>query len=368
MQQEGRPRLRVYIGAAPGVGKTYTMLQDAHALRREGMDVVVGIVDTHGRPETAAQIGDLEVIPRRRIEHRGVVIDDLDVDAVIARRPQLCIVDELAHTNAPGSRHTKRYDDVLEILDAGIGVFTAVNIQHLETLNDAVGRVTGVRVRETVPDQFLQRASEVVNVDITVDELQTRIRQGKVYAPEKVEQALSNFFREGNLSALRELALRATADEIAEQAASSRQREGLEPVLLAERVMVCMSSNPEATRVIRSGARIARRLGAPWYAVYVETPRESPARITDRDRDGLAEKHRAGRKPRSHRGQGESRPPCRRTDCVRQPRGHHSRDFRTDRRSRWEILLHGLVLNRFLQEIKDASVQVVPLTDARAQT
>jgi two-component system sensor histidine kinase KdpD len=366
VQQEGRPRLRVYIGAAPGVGKTYTMLQDAHALRREGMDVVVGLVDTHGRPETAAQIGDLEVIPRRRIEHRGVVLDDLDVDAVIARRPQLCIVDELAHTNAPGGRHAKRFEDVLEILDAGIGVFTAVNIQHLETLNDAVGRVTGVRVRETVPDQFLQRASEVVNVDITVDELQTRIRQGKVYAPEKVEQALSNFFREGNLSALRELALRATADEIAEKAASSRQREGLDPVLLAERVMVCMSSNPAATRVIRSGARIARRLGAPWYAVYVETPRETPGRITDRDRDGLTKNIALAESLGATVVRVKADRPADGLIAFANREGITHVIFGQTARSRWEILLHGSVLNRFLQEIKDASVQVVPLTETRA--
>ncbi len=365
VQQDGRPRLRVYIGAAPGVGKTYTMLQDAHALRREGMDVIVGLVDTHGRPETAAQIGDLEVIPRRQIEHRGVILEDLDVDAVIARHPQLCIVDELAHTNAPGGRHAKRYEDVFDILDAGIGVFTAVNIQHLETLNDAVGRVTGVRVRETVPDQFLERASEVVNVDITVAELQTRIRQGKVYAAEKVEQALGNFFKEGNLSALRELALRATADEVADKAASFRQREGLDPVLLAERVMVCMSSNPAATQVIRTGARIARRLGAPWYAVYVETPRESPARIRDRDREGLAKNIALAESLGATVVKVKADLPADGLIAFANREGITHVIFGQTARSRWEILLRGSVLNRFLQEIKDASVQVVPLPDAR---
>ena len=198
------------------------------------------------------------------------------------------MVDELAHTNVPGSRHEKRYQDVLELLDAGIGVLTAVNIQHLETLNDAVGRVTGVRVRETVPDTFLDRADEVVNVDVTVEELRSRLRQGKVYKPEKVEQALTNFFREGNLSTLRELALRAVADEVGEKAAFYRQREGLEPALIPERVMVCMSSATEATRVLRTGARIAGRLGARWYAVYVETPREAPGRIEPNDREALS--------------------------------------------------------------------------------
>ena len=199
------------------------------------------------------------------------------------------MVDELAHTNVPGSRHAKRYEDVLEILDAGIHVMTAVNIQHLETLNDAVARATGVRVRETVPDTFLDRADEVINVDVTVEELRSRLREGKIYRPEKVEQALANFFRKGNLSTLRELALRAVADEVGEKAASYRAREGLEPALIPERVMVCMSSNALAPRVIRTGARIAGRLGSKWYAVYVETPREKPGRISSHDAEALQE-------------------------------------------------------------------------------
>ena len=219
LQTAERARLRIYIGAAPGVGKTYSMIEDAHAFRREGVDVVVGFVETHGRAETEALLQDLAVIPRRRIEYRGVILEEMDVDAILARKPRLCVVDELAHTNAPGGRHEKRYQDVLELLDAGIGVLTAVNIQHLETLNDAVSRVTGVRVRETVPDTFLDRADEVVNVDVTVQELQTRLRQGKIYKPEKVEQALTHFFKETNLSTLRELALRAVADEVGEKAA-----------------------------------------------------------------------------------------------------------------------------------------------------
>src|SRR5215475_1821494 len=287
IQSVERARLRIYIGAAPGVGKTYSMLEDAHAFRREGVDVVVGFVETYGRADTEAQIGDLEIIPKRKVEYRGVVLEEMDVDAILARNPQLCVVDELAHTNVPGSKHEKRYQDVVQLLDAGISVMTAVNIQHLETLNDLVSRVTGVRVRETVPDTFLDRADEVINVDVTVEELRTRLRQGKIYRPEKVEQALTNFFREGNLSTLRELALRAVADEVGEKAASYRKREGLEPGLIPERVMVCMSSSPDAPRVVRAGARIAGRLGARWYAVYVETPRESPERIDGHDRDAL---------------------------------------------------------------------------------
>jgi len=238
-----RARLRVYLGAAPGVGKTYTMLQDAHVLRRQGIDIVIGFVETYGRAETEAQIGELEVVPRRRISYRGAAFEEMDLEAILKRRPAIAVVDELAHSNIPGSRNEKRFQDVLGLLDAGIHVMTAVNIQHLETLNDAVARVTGVRVRETVPDTFLTRADEVVNVDATVEELRTRLRQGKIYKPEKIEQALTNFFRKGNLSTLRELALRTVADEVAEKAASYRVRQGLEPAWIPERVMVCMSSN-----------------------------------------------------------------------------------------------------------------------------
>ena len=361
LQADQRARLRIYVGAAPGVGKTYSMLQDAHALRREGVDVVVGFVETYGRAETEAQIGDLEIVPRRRIEYRDVVLEEMDFDAILRRRPQLCVVDELAHTNVPGSAHEKRYQDVGAILDAGIGVLTAVNIQHLETLNDAVGRVTGVRVRETVPDTILDRADEVVNVDVTVQELQSRLRQGKVYKPEKVEQALSNFFRETNLSTLRELALRAVADEVGDKAASHRQREGLEPALIPERVMVCMSSNADAPRVIRIGSRIAGRLGARWYAVYVETPREAPGKITPADRDAL---HRNIVLAESLGATVVRVKADRAADGLiefAKREGITHVIFGQTARSRWEILLKGSTLNRFLEEVRDAAIQVVPL-------
>ena len=361
LQADQRARLRIYVGAAPGVGKTYSMLQDAHALRREGIDVVVGFVETYGRAETEAKIGDLEIVPRRRIEYRDVVLEEMDLDAILRRRPQLCVVDELAHTNVPGSAHEKRYQDVGAILDAGIGVLTAVNIQHLETLNDAVGRVTGVRVRETVPDTILDRADEVVNVDVTVQELQSRLRQGKVYKPEKVEQALSNFFRETNLSTLRELALRAVADEVGDKAASHRQREGLEPALIPERVMVCMSSNADAPRVIRIGSRIAGRLGARWYAVYVETPREAPGKITPADRDAL---HRNIVLAESLGATVVRVKADRAADGLiefAKREGITHVIFGQTARSRWEILLKGSTLNRFLEEVRDAAIQVVPL-------
>jgi two-component system sensor histidine kinase KdpD len=361
LQAEQRARLRIYIGAAPGVGKTYSMIEDAHAFKRDGVDIVIGFVETHGRAETQAKIGNLDVIPRRKVEYRGVVLEEMDVDAILRRKPRLCMVDELAHTNAPGSRHEKRYQDVLEILDAGIGVMTAVNIQHLETLNDAVGRVTGVRVRETVPDTFLDRADEVVNVDITVEELRSRLRQGKVYSAEKVEQALTNFFRETNLSTLRELALRAVADEVGDKAASHRQREGLEPALIPERVMVCMSSAAEAPRVIRTGARIARRLGARWYAVYVETPKEAPGQIRPVDREALQRNIALAEELGATVVRVRANRPADGLIAFAQREGITHVIFGQTARSRWEILMKGSTLNRFLEEVRDAAIQVVPL-------
>ena len=193
IKERERARLRIYIGAAPGVGKTYEMLQEAHALRDSGLDVVIGFVETYDRRDTQAQVKDLEIVPRRKVDYRGTTMEEMDVEAIIERAPKVCVVDELAHTNVPGSKHNKRYEDVLDLLEAGIHVMTAVNIQHLETLNDAVAKATGVRVRETVPDTFLDRADEVINVDVTVEELRNRLRAGKIYRPEKVEQALFTF-------------------------------------------------------------------------------------------------------------------------------------------------------------------------------
>lgn len=364
IKEAERARLRIYIGAAPGVGKTYEMLQDAHALRLRGLDVVVGLVETYGRPETDAQVKDIEVVPRRRIEYRGVTLEEMDLDAIIGRRPQVCVIDELAHTNVPGSRHEKRYEDVLALLNAGIHVMTAVNIQHLETLNDAVARATGVRVRETVPDTLLRRADEVINVDVTVEELRSRLREGKVYRPDKVEQALTNFFRKGNLSTLRELALRTVADEVGEKAASYRAREGLEPALIPERVMVCMSSNALAPRVIRTGARIAGRLGARWYAVYVETPRERPGRIKPRDAGALQENIRLAESLGATVVRVRAERPSDGLIAFAQREGVTHVIFGQSARSRWELLWQGSTLDRFLGAVPDAAVQVVPLADS----
>ena len=285
----------------------------------------------------------------------------MDVDAILARKPALCLVDELAHTNVAGSRHEKRYQDVLDLLDAGIGVMTAVNIQHLETLNDAVSRVTGVRVRETVPDTFLDRADEVVNVDVTVEELHSRLRQGKVYKPEKVEQALANFFRETNLSTLRELALRAVADEVGDRAASRRQREGLEPALIPERVMVCMSSSADAPRVLRAGATNRR----PSRRPLVRGLRRDAARGARAYQ--AAGSRRTAAEHRARRGAGRDGRACEGRPAVDGLIAFAKREgithviFGQTARSRWEIVLKGSTLNRFLEEVRDAAIQVVPL-------
>jgi two-component system sensor histidine kinase KdpD len=360
IELEQRARLRIYIGAAPGVGKTCQMLADAHLLKRQGHDVVIGFVETYGRADTEAMIGDLEIIPRKKIEYRGITLEEMDLDKIMARKPEICIVDELAHTNVPGSKNKKRYEDVLDLLDAGINVMTAINIQHLESLNDVVARSAGVRVRETVPDSFLKRADEVVNVDITVEELRERLRQGKIYKPEKIEQALQHFFRRGNLSTLRELALRIVAEEVGSKAAQYRVHEGLEPVPIPEKVMVCVSSNHTAKRLLRAGARIAGRLGARWYAVYVETPRESPSKVKPEAAKQLAENLTLA----EQMGATVVKLKAKRVsdgliEFARRENITHV-IFGQSARSRLDILLHGSVLNRFLAEVKDAAVQVIP--------
>jgi two-component system, OmpR family, sensor histidine kinase KdpD len=359
-QAEGRARLRVYIGAAPGVGKTYQMLEDAHDLKRQGIDVVVGFVEPHGRADTLAQIRDLEQVPLRQMEYRGVTLHEMDVDAVIARRPAIAVVDELAHTNAPGSRNQKRYEDVLALLDAGISVITAVNIQHLESLNDVVASTTGVRVRETVPDWVLKRADEVVNVDVSVETLRTRLRQGKIYDVAKVEQALTNFFRKGNLTALRELALRQLASDQAGKAQEYRSREGLDRAVIPEKVMVAMASRGSAKHLLRIGSRIAGKLATDWFAVYVETPKEEPGRIKPEDHVALADNIRfarqLGAKVVKLKG---ARVADLLVEFARREGITHV-IFGQSARSRWDLALHGSIVDRFLRDVRDATVQIVP--------
>jgi two-component system, OmpR family, sensor histidine kinase KdpD len=277
IRQQQRGRLKVYLGFAAGVGKTYEMLQEAQRLKRQGIDVVVGFVETHGRVETAALLSDLETVPRRRAEHRGVVLEEMDLDAVLTRHPVVALVDELAHTNAPGSRNAKRFQDIEELLRAGINVISTLNIQHLESLYDLVEKATGVRVKERVPDYVLGMADQLVNVDLSAEDLRERLVSGKVYPADRVNQALENFFTPENLTRLRELALGEIAhllDRRRWERKSGEERQG------ADRVMVCLSSgSPNPESLLRKGARLADRLRAPWYAVYIQTPGEAPHRI-----------------------------------------------------------------------------------------
>lgn len=284
VERARRGRLKLYVGFAAGVGKTYRMLQEAHELRRRGVDVVVGFVEAHGRAETLALVEGLEVVPRRRVEYRGVVVEEMDIEAVLARKPTVAVVDELAHTNAPGSRHRKRYQDVLALLEGGINVIGAMNVQHLESLNGLIERATGVVVRETVPDSFLKQADQVVNLDLAVEDLQERLQAGKIYAADKIPWALQNFFQDQNLATLRELALREVAESLDRAAGSGR---GAAEVKASGRVMVCLASNPPRAKALLSrGSRMAGRLNTDWFVVYVETPDEAPHLI-----DSEAQRH-----------------------------------------------------------------------------
>jgi len=358
-------KLRVYIGAAPGVGKTFQMLETAHLLRKQGVDIVIGLVETHGRAETAALIQDLEIIPQKEIPYRSVVLGEMDLDAILKRHPHTVIVDELAHTNVPGSHNRKRYEDVLELLDAGINVMTAVNVQHLETLNDAVARSASTVIRETVPDSLLKRADEVVNVDVTVEELRDRLRQGKIYAPEKVEQSLANFFRKGNLNMLRELALRTTAEQVGTAASEYRRTQGLEQAPIPEKVMVCLSVRPGAERLIRVGARIAGRLATNWYAVYVEAPDQDNKHDDPEAFQRLEEYAKLARDLGAKVVMLKSKRVADALIAFAQQENISHVVFGQSARSRFDILLRGSVLNRFLSEVRDVTVQVVPMSKVK---
>ena len=365
-EAEEKARLRVYIGAAPGVGKTYSMLEHAHQLRRAAVDVVIGFIEPHGRAETAAQIGDLETVPLRRTQYRSVTLEEMDLEAILARHPHTVLVDELPHTNVPGSRNRKRYEDVLELLDSGINVETAVNVQHLETLNDTVARSANTTIRETIPDSFLRRADEVINVDLSIDELRGRLREGKIYKPERVEQALANFFRKGNLTLLRELALRTTAEQVSVAASEYRRAQGLEQAPVPEKVMVCLSHRPGTDRLIRVGARIAGRLATNWYAVYVQGGRGHTPQADDPQAFERLEEYR-----RLARGLGAQVVTLENKNVGRAliefAKGESISHvvFGQAARSRFDLLLRGSVTNDFLKEMRDTTVQVVPMPRPR---
>ncbi|MCE0824945.1 two-component system sensor histidine kinase KdpD [Buttiauxella sp. A2-C2_NF] len=273
VNRKPRGKLKIFFGACAGVGKTYAMLQEAQRLRGQGLDILIGVVETHGRKETAALLDRLDLLPAKRIHHRGRWVQEFDLDAALARNPALILMDELAHSNAPGSRHPKRWQDVEELLDAGIDVFTTVNVQHLESLNDIVGGVTGIQVRETVPDPIFDAADEIVLVDLPPDDLRQRLHEGKVYISGQAERAIEHFFRKGNLIALRELALRRTADRVDDQMRAWRDNQGEEKVWhTRDAILLCIGHSSGNEKLVRTAARLAAKLGSIWHAVYVETP------------------------------------------------------------------------------------------------
>ena len=282
VERAKRGRLKVYIGSAAGVGKTYQMLEEAHALKKRAVDVVLAFIEPHGRLDTAALVGGLEVVPRKRVEYRGVVVEEMDLDAVLKRRPQVAVVDELAHTNAPFCRNKKRYQDVLELLEAGINVICAFNVQHLESLNEMVKQATNVLVRETVPDSILKRADQVVDIDLAVEDLIDRLKAGKIYTPDKVQWALDHFFQPEKLAVLREIALREVAESVDRTfAANSNNGDAGRRSAASERVMVCLPTRPppNGAMLLRQGSRLAGRLNTDWFVVHIETKEEANHQI-----------------------------------------------------------------------------------------
>src|SRR6201997_4099889 len=353
-------RLRIFVGAAPGVGKTYEMLQQARARKRDGYDIVVGVIETHGRKETEALLEGLEAVPRRKIQYRGQWLEEMDLDAIIARRPQIVLVDELAHTNAPESRHPKRYLDVEELLRHGISVYSTVNIQHIESLNDVVAQITHVRVRETIPDSIFDRADDVELVDLTPDDLIQRLKEGKVYVPKQAERALEHFFSPTNLTALRELALRRTAERVDEQLLSEMQAHAIQgPWAAGERIAVCVSEDPRAAELVRYAKRLADRLHGPWMALYIEGRRA--VQLSEEERDRIADTLRLAQ---SLGGEAVTLPAGDRNiadDVIGYAHAHNVTQIIIGKstRSRWFEILHGSVVHELVRKSGNISVHVI---------
>src|SRR5271155_3497781 len=353
-------KLRIFVGAAPGVGKTYEMLQQARARKKDGYDVVVGIVETHGRRETEALLSGLEIIPRRHVQYKGQTLQEMDLDAIIARHPQIVLVDELAHTNAEGSRHPKRYLDVEELMSRGIDVYTTVNIQHIESLNDVVAQITHVRVRETVPDAVFDRADAVELIDLTPGDLIQRLKEGKVYVPKQAERALEHFFSPANLTALRELALRRTAERVDEQLLSELQAHAIQgPWAAGERFLVCISEDQRAAGLVRYAKRLADRLHGPWTALYVEGRRS--LQLSEEERDRVADTLRLADTlggepvtlPSGDRNIAE--------DVIGYAQANNVTQIIIGKstRTRWFEILHGSIVHDLVRRSGNISVQVI---------
>jgi two-component system sensor histidine kinase KdpD len=358
-----RGKLKIYLGYCAGVGKTYQMLLEGRRLKAEGVDIVIGLMEPHGRPETERLADGLEVVPRRRVVYRGIVIEEMDSDAVLARRPTVALVDELAHTNAPGSRHEKRYQDVDDLLAAGIHVISTLNVQHLESLYDTVERLVSVKVRERVPDRVVVEADEIVNVDLTTEDLQKRLFEGKIYPPDQVAEAMTHFFQAPNLEQLRELTLR----EIAAQIDSKRRGENFEigPAAVPDQVMVCLSSRgPHSDRLLRYASRLAGRLNRNWYAVYVQTEAESAASIDAATQRRLANTlelaHELGATVFTYRGDDVAETILR---FAREYRVGHIVLGRSGRRKRIFRRRHGIVRD-LLEKAQDMTIVVVDTREA----
>ena len=360
-REDGRVgKLRIFVGAAPGVGKTYEMLQQARARKKDGYDVVIGVVETHGRRETEALLEGLEIVPRRRIEYRGQWFEEMDLDAIIARRPQIVLVDELAHTNVEGSRHPKRYLDVEELMSRGIDVYTTVNIQHIESLNDVVAQITHVRVRETVPDAVFDRADAVELVDLTPDDLIERLKEGKVYVPKQAERALEHFFSPANLTALRELALRRTAERVDEQLLTEMQAHAIQgPWAAGERILVCISEDPRCAGLVRYGKRLADRVHGPWLALYIEGRRA--LQLSEEERDRIADTLRLAE---ALGGEAITLPASDRhiaDDVIRYAQANNVTQIVIGKsaRTRWFEILHGSVVHDLVRRSGNISVHVI---------
>ncbi|KQU64063.1 histidine kinase [Aminobacter sp. DSM 101952] len=364
-EREGRGRLKIFLGAAPGVGKTYEMLMSGRARLADGTDVVIGVVETHGRRETQALVEGFEVVPRKAVDYKGRTLDEMDLDAIIARRPKLVLVDELAHTNAPGSRHPKRYLDVQELLTQGIDVYTTLNIQHVESLNDIVAQITRITVRETVPDLIIDRADDVEIIDLTPDDLIKRLHEGKVYVPTTARRAIENYFSPGNLTALRELALRRTAQRVDEQLLTHMQAHAIEgPWAAGDRVLVAVDEHPRSASLVRFARRQADRLRCPWAALHVETSRS--ANLGDADKDRLAATMRLaeqlGGEAVTIPGQAVAE------DIVRHAGTHNFTHIVVGKpsKSRWRELFEGSVTHDLIRQAGNISVHVTSGTEQDA--
>jgi two-component system, OmpR family, sensor histidine kinase KdpD len=360
-KQEGKGHLKIFLGYAPGVGKTFTMLNEANRRLKRGDDIVIGYLESHGRSETDSQISFLETLPRKNIEYNGITLDELDVEAVINRKPSIVLIDELAHTNAPGSKNKKRYEDVQEVLDKGIDVLTTLNIQHLESLNDVIKQITGITVRETIPDMVVENADEVVVVDITPDALQNRLKRGNIYKLENVGRALKNFFRKGNLNALREITLRQTAEEVDEELEEYMKEHGIhDNWYTAERVLVCISANSFSRKLIRRGARIAKRYKCEWTVANVDCTHIFAPRLNTKDKE-LLENHfklakQLGAETVRLTGKSVSR------ELVKFASEKHTTQIVIGhaKRATLQTIVRGSTVSKLLRHAKDIEIHVVP--------